>query len=204
MTASAKFQYWDTTRQDFYPAYSKAQTLRANRRWNMVWAKEEEIATLSSWLRETFGRPNLTGLCHGVRNGQEVRWLRHYLPDATIIGTEISPLGQQTPGVERWDFHDPNPCWRHQCNFVYSNSLDHAYDARLALTAWLEALTDDGVVLLHVNPSDFFNPNPSLTAHDCYRPAKDDFEALLSELGKFDTVQRIFHAGRVVYALRRV
>jgi len=41
----------------------------------------------------------------------------------------------------QWDFHEIKPEWVGSCDFIYTNSWDHAYDPREAFKAWCECLS---------------------------------------------------------------
>jgi len=47
-----------------------------------------------------------------------------------------------------WDFHAVRPEWRGAVDFVYSNALDHSFNATLAISSWLEELAPGGAVLV--------------------------------------------------------
>ena len=88
------------------------------------------------------------GLCHGVRRGKEQSWFRKKLDGANVIGTDISETATQFENTVQWDFHDDNPDWQGKCDFVYSNSWDHAYDPGKAFAAWSRCLKPGGWLLI--------------------------------------------------------
>jgi SAM-dependent methyltransferase len=82
----------------------------------------------------------------GTRGGQEQELFAKYLPRCAILGTEIAPTAVLFPLTVCWDFHDP--LWTGLCDFVYSNSLDHAADPKRALKTWLASLVPGGVLII--------------------------------------------------------
>ena len=61
-----------------------------------------------------------------------------------VIGTEISDTAGQFANTVQWDFHDVNGEWVSRFDFVYSNSLDHAWNPKFALQTWLNQLNPKG------------------------------------------------------------
>jgi SAM-dependent methyltransferase len=108
-----------------------------------VFADEETIGIICDYLRP---RSPKRGLCHGSRNGTEVRWFREKL-GIEVIGSDISDTAPDH-GLIQWDFHERNPDWVGRFDFVYTNSHDHAYDPKKAISAWVEQLAPGGVLLL--------------------------------------------------------
>ena len=53
------------------------------------------------------------------------------------------------PWTMPWDFHRVRLEWRGAADFVYSNALDHSFNASLAVSSWLEELAPGGAVLIH-------------------------------------------------------
>lgn len=128
-----------------YERYREVQTAGNKRKLDKVWAVEENIAFLSEWLRARM-TPSF-GLCHGTRRGKEQEWFRKHL-GCEVIGTEISDTATQFPHTIQWDFHEVKPEWVDAVDFIYSNSLDHSYDPKKALDAWMRCVRPDGGVCL--------------------------------------------------------
>ena len=85
------------------------------------------------------------GLCHGARNGWEVAWFAKRLK-CSVTGTDISDTAEQVPNMVQHDFHEMRDDWRNRFSFIFTNSLDQAYDPERALNAWIDQLTDDGMI----------------------------------------------------------
>lgn len=129
-----------------YEKYRKTQTAGNKRKIYKVWVKEENIEFLSEYILRTIGQPSF-GICHGTRRGKEQEWFRKYL-GCEVIGTEISDTATRFPHTIQWDFHEVQPEWIDRCDFIYSNSLDHAYDPEKALNAWMSCVRPGGLCIL--------------------------------------------------------
>ena len=139
-------EYLDGKNGFDYEQYKAVQVEGNKRKIHQVWTDRETIEAIAAFLRGT-GMNLRRGLCHGSRNGTEVGWFRECL-GIDVIGTDISDTATQFPHMVQWDFHDENPEWRGQFDFVYTNSHDHAYDPKKAMRAWVDQLTPDGVLIL--------------------------------------------------------
>jgi hypothetical protein len=90
------------------------------------------------------------GLCHGARNGQEVRLLKARLGEGVrVLGTDISPSANAIADMVEWDYHDLNPEWTGRTDFIYSNSWDHTYDIGALAGAWARTLRPGGLAVIH-------------------------------------------------------
>ncbi|WP_181702733.1 hypothetical protein [Chthonobacter albigriseus] len=161
--------YSDGAKKFSYSAYAEKQIEGNKRKFDLVWADQETVRCISEHLRRHI--PNVRqGLCHGSRNGSEIRWFATEL-DCKVIGTDISPTATAVPDMVQWDFHEENPDWVGQFDFVYTNSHDHAYDPKKAVDAWVGQLSDRGVLYLEhttahsesgVTELDPFGVNPKI------------------------------------------
>jgi hypothetical protein len=131
-----------------YDTYRDVQVAGNKAKLKMQYVKESHIKLLSDYLKQNYG-PLTFGLCHGTRRGAEQRWfMAHLAGSPRILGTEISDTATDFADTVQWDFHDENPEWLDTCDFVYSNSWDHAYDPVKALGAWIKSLKRGGLLLL--------------------------------------------------------
>jgi hypothetical protein len=128
-----------------YDKYRAIQQEGNKRKINKVWALRENIAFISRYI-EVVGQPHF-GICHGTRRGLEQTWFREEL-GCEVIGTEISDTAAEFPHTIQWDFHEVKPEWIGAADFVYSNSLDHAYNPGLALSRWMQCLKPSGICIL--------------------------------------------------------
>jgi hypothetical protein len=126
-----------------YDEYRQAQIAANESKFGDVFAEIPVLRRIAAH----FGRRSATsrvGLCHGVRNGYEVRRLRRLLPRVDIMGTDISSTAARIPNCIVWDMHDVKPEWRGAVDFMYSNSWDHTYDPELLFARWSECLSPSG------------------------------------------------------------
>jgi SAM-dependent methyltransferase len=131
-----------------YEDYRKVQIYHNYRKIGRVWAHAGTLDLLATNLREIFGPGRVKGLCHGTRNGFEQNHLNDRHAGFAVIGTDISPSARDFPNSVEWDFHDVNPEWQGQFDFVYSNSLDQSWQPRVALETWLDQVRPGGVVVI--------------------------------------------------------
>jgi SAM-dependent methyltransferase len=126
-----------------YNFYVRHQGRMSTKKVHRTFASPEVIAQIVRYLQEKDVHPRF-GVCHGVRNGNENKWFGELLPDCVVLGTEIGPLAEQFPKTIRWDFHEVKPEWIGAVDFIYTNSLDHAYDPEKAVKNWVRCLTPLG------------------------------------------------------------
>lgn len=132
-------------RYSSYDQYVSVQTEGNKRKINQVWADEATIDVICDYIRKTI--PDVKrGLCHGSRNGTEVRWFSERL-GIDVMGTDISDTASQF-GLTQWDFHNENPAWEKAFDFVYTNSHDHAHDPKKAFTTWVGQLAAGGKLFI--------------------------------------------------------
>jgi len=129
-----------------YERYRQTQEAGNKRKVKKVWVIEDNIEFLSEYIRGVLGDPRF-GICHGTRRGMEQAWFRKYL-GCEVIGTEISDTAESFPHSIQWDFHDTKPEWIDATDFIYSNSLDHSYDPRKCLNAWMSCIRKGGVCII--------------------------------------------------------
>lgn len=114
------------------------------------WVVKETIQYIAKYVAEHLQLTKHFSLCHGTRSGREALWFRESLPGIQVWGTELSPVAAATaPWTMPWDFHEVRPEWRGAADFVYSNALDHSFNASLAVSSWLEELAPGGAMLIH-------------------------------------------------------
>lgn len=128
-----------------YEEYRATQIRHNRRKLHNVWADGTTLSAIVDDLRaHGLGE---TGICHGARNGFEVRWLRERL-GGDVIGTDISETAAQFPQMLVWDFHEPNPDWEGRFDFVYTNSLDQAMEPSRALDSWAKQIRPRGRIYI--------------------------------------------------------
>lgn len=129
-----------------YEEYRASQVFHNKRKLGDVWADDGTLKSLAEHFLQHNAKP-LRGICHGARNGFEVEALGR-LTGATMTGTDISETATQFPNMVVWDFHEDNPDWHGQFDFVYTNSLDQAMRPDQALAAWTLQLAPGGRIYI--------------------------------------------------------
>lgn len=131
-----------------YDTYRAIQQRGNEQKLGRVWAREPNIACIARYAESRMG-PVRTVLCHGTRNGAELRWFSTHLSGSPeVLGTDISTTAAGFPNTVVWDFHDLKPEWEGAWDLVYSNSWDHAREPERAFAHWMHSLTDRGLLIL--------------------------------------------------------
>ncbi|MEW6044619.1 MAG: hypothetical protein AB1608_10185 [Thermoproteota archaeon] len=160
-----------------YEEYKKIQTEGNKRKIDYVFESEENIKMLSNYLMNNLDVIKF-GLCHGTRRGKEQEWFRKHL-NAEVIGTEISDTATMFPNTIQWDFHDVKDEWINNVDFIYSNSLDHSYDARYCLKQWFRCLRRNGICIINGTT---WNTPWSTDKLDPFGYTKSGLKMLINEL----------------------
>ena len=113
-----------------------------------VWADKETLSIIVNFLKDKISKENITGICHGSRNGYEQNFFNENLPNSKVIGTDISDTANDFKNSVVWDFHDEKKEWVKNFDFVYSNSLDQSFDPRKALSVWLNQINKEGFIII--------------------------------------------------------
>jgi hypothetical protein len=131
-----------------YESYRRLQQEGNERKLHLVYAREQIIVDIARYAERRLGRVNSV-LCHGTRNGTELKWFKNALSGhSTVLGTEISSTATQFPDTIQWDFHDMKPEWEGAWDVIYTNSWDHAFDPKRAFRTWLRCLSPKGLLFL--------------------------------------------------------
>ena len=130
-----------------YEHYVEQQTLANVNKLNWVWATRDMTSTFAKHYRK-FRKDPATILCHGSRNGMEVRWFGEEFPEALVLGTDISHTATDFPNQVQWDMQKENPNWIGKWDMVYTNSLDHVTDFHGTLQTMYDQLTTLGLFIL--------------------------------------------------------
>jgi SAM-dependent methyltransferase len=130
-----------------------------------VWATEKNISLICEAhknlaplnKKDIIKGENLEILCHGVRNGEELKHFESYFADkhrtCKVIGTDISPTAKEFENCLVWDFHDECKEWIGNFDIVYSNSLDQASDPQKAIINWVNQLKPNGILAIESSPT---------------------------------------------------
>ena len=64
---------WWADKKDFLPEYVAAQTRLNKGKIKVVWVNKPEVKTICNYLNKTLTGVPSFGVCHGSRNGTEVK-----------------------------------------------------------------------------------------------------------------------------------
>lgn len=131
------YQFWNKKNWN-YKKYVDAQVSLNKRKIKKVWVTKEDIKYISQFLTGE-------GICHGARNGFEVREFNKYF---NTIGTDISDNAYRH-GLIQWDFHNQKDEWIEKFDFVYTNSFDHSHNPELAFKTFMGQLKKGGKCVVH-------------------------------------------------------
>jgi hypothetical protein len=128
-----------------YDKYRKAQIRKAETDSADVWADPQTLNVIADYAKQHIQSADLV-ICHGSKAGMESTYLAKAL-GCEGIGTDIAPPAHAT-GVVQWDFHEDSAEWKGRASVIYTNALDHAYDPKKALNAWVKQLVPDGLIFI--------------------------------------------------------
>ena len=178
-----------------YDDYVVNQT-RANKiKLDWVYVRENTIQKVVSRKKDA-----ASILCHGTRNGAEQRYFKNMLPDAYVIGTEISDTANTFEMTVQHDFSEPKDEWIHKFDIVYSNSVDHSIDPKKTLLTWKNQLTDDGLLFI-----EYAEAQSICDVNDPLEATNQEIKNMIVEAGLIiiETITKeIKHAGLVFVCKR--
>ena len=135
---------------DSYDEYKKMQIFHNIRKLEKVWADDHTLDRVAERALSLKTDGSIEGLCHGTRNGYEQSYLSAKFNRINAIGTDISASASNFPLSFVWDFHEQKDECVSNFVFVYSNSLDQAWNPQKALALWLEQIKPDGLVIVEL------------------------------------------------------
>tara|TARA_B100001057_G_C22744200_1_gene909084 strand:- start:183 stop:914 length:732 start_codon:yes stop_codon:yes gene_type:complete len=132
-----------------YEEYARVQIHWNKVKLNNIFADEGTLKRVRDILINEFGDVGkINGICHGTRNGFEQNFLRSLSENFDVIGTDISETATDFDNSIQWDFHDINPAWSRNQDFVYTNSLDQSWQPHVAVETWLSQLNENGILII--------------------------------------------------------
>jgi len=129
-----------------YEEYVESQTKVNKSKIKWVYAKEHAIKKICEHKKEASFI-----ICHGTRNGGEMRFFLKHFPNTYIIGSEISDTADQFENTIQHDFSMPREEWIGKADIVYSNSFDHSNDPKKTIETWRDQLNETGSIYLEYN-----------------------------------------------------
>jgi hypothetical protein len=134
-----------------FETYRRVQNEGNRLKLSWTYARADVIARIAKHAQKHI--PEVTGiLCHGVRNGSELKWFAGHFPAAELLGTDIADSATTFPNTIQWDFHDSRDDWQGRWSVIYTNSWDHAMDPEKAFRAWAGSLQPGGILYLEHGP----------------------------------------------------
>ena len=133
-----------------YDEYRKTQIDHNIRKLSKVWADDKTLDRVAEKALSIKTGEIIKGICHGTRNGFEQNYLTSNFERIHAIGTDISESAREFPLSFVWDFHERKTEWVNSFDFVYSNSLDQAWNPKKAITSWLEQINSSGTVIIEL------------------------------------------------------
>ncbi|OUU75606.1 MAG: hypothetical protein CBC29_04740 [Methylococcaceae bacterium TMED69] len=133
-----------------YDEYHKTQIDHNIRKLSKIWADDRTLDRVAEKALSLKADETIKGICHGTRNGFEQQYLTSNFERIHAIGTDISVSASEFPLSFVWDFHERKIAWVESFDFVYSNSLDQAWNPKKAMTSWLEQLNSAGLLIVEL------------------------------------------------------
>lgn len=126
---------------------------------------------VSRLLRELSGGVSGRMVCMGTRNNHERDCLAGFLPGVSVKSLDISPKSQADFIM---DFTALPEDWAGSWDVLYSNSIDHSFDATATFDAWLRVVRVGGHMVLGFTYGDVTSASDICAFHP------EDVEAFLS------------------------
>ena len=175
----------DYIKNESYEEYKKNQTKTNKLKINNVWVREENIDDIKKYCI-THNLSIKEILCHGTRNGAEIKFFKKYFSNSNVLGTEISETATNYNDTVQWDFHEVNQEWVNNFDIVYSNSWDHSYNLNKSIGVWVNQLSGDGILVLEWSD---YSHNKAFNKIDCCGCSLEVLTELLSKKGYVETIQ---------------
>ena len=132
-----------------YKEYKDTQIYYNKMKINKVFADKKTLTRVGNIvLREFPGESKIKGICHGSRNSFEQNFLRSFSNRIETIGTDISETAKNYENSVHWDYHDINKDWVGEHAFIYTNSLDHSWQPKVALQTLFAQLKPNGLLII--------------------------------------------------------
>ena len=133
-----------------YEEYAAVQKFYNRQKIDRVWSDSRTLKIVAERLLsdDDINNKEIKGVCHGSRNGFEVKKLLEYLENSKIIGTDISETAINYPNQITWDFHNEKIEWLEKFDFIYTNSLDQSWKPFKAMDTWFGQLRKNGLLFI--------------------------------------------------------
>ena len=131
-----------------YQEYVDIQTETNKEKIEVVWVMQEEVIQLSNYIVDKYSDEIHYVMCHGARNGTEVKYFTESLPDNWIVeGNDISDTANAY-GLHQWDMQYCYEGWKQKFTIQYTNSFDHVYDPQKTINSFMKQCATGGSVFI--------------------------------------------------------
>jgi hypothetical protein len=173
-----------------YDHYVKAQSDGNKKKIRNVYVEQRVIDLIAS----THG-DSKSVLCHGTRNGAELKMFQKKYPNAEVMGTEISDTAEQFENTVQWDFTHQKEEWVGHWDVIYTNSFDHSMDPEATLGTWRDQLSAEGRLYLDY---DFASKHNTSREMDPLEVSKEEIRGLFRTVGLEVVSETNFSRGKIV------
>ena len=144
-----------------YQEYVDIQTETNKEKIEVVWVMQEEVIQLSNYIVDKYSDEIHYVMCHGARNGTEVKYFTESLPDNWIVeGNDISDTANAY-GLHQWDMQYCYEGWKQKFTIQYTNSFDHVYDPQKTINSFMKQCATGGSVFIQWTENLNNEPLPS-------------------------------------------
>ena len=144
-----------------YQDYVDIQTETNKEKIEVVWVMQEEVIQLSNYIVDKYSDEIHYVMCHGARNGTEVKYFTESLPDNWIVeGNDISDTANAY-GLHQWDMQYCYEGWKQKFTIQYTNSFDHVYDPQKTINSFMKQCATGGSVFIQWTENLNNEPLPS-------------------------------------------
>ena len=144
-----------------YQEYVDIQTETNKEKLQVVWVMQEEVIQLSNYIVDKYSDEIHYVMCHGARNGTEVKYFTESLPDNWIVeGNDISDTANAY-GLHQWDMQYCYEGSKQKFTIQYTNSFDHVYDPQKTINSFMKQCATGGSVFIQWTENLNNEPLPS-------------------------------------------
>lgn len=131
-----------------YKEYEKIQRDRASKKWGSVTFDEVLFNETIMAGKEYIGNPGKI-ICLGIRSGNEYHPMTKAFSGAVVYGVDIHPeVTKVGNNCFAFDFNQLPGEWENGFDFIYSNSLDHAFNVHDTIKEWTRIAKAGATMLL--------------------------------------------------------
>lgn len=132
--------------EDKYDDYKKYQVSRSGKKWTCppFWKEFDSFRKIAEESCRIAGNPDSI-CCMGIRNGNEYDGFKQVIgyKNTVMFGIDIHPDVEKVgPNCFCYDFSELPKEWEKKFSWVYSNSLDHAFDVDKTIKEWHRVCKD--------------------------------------------------------------